>query len=120
MRLPASTWKGRTSPRNTARAAHIRASSPRRPRLTISSGGRTRPADTSAVTLAPEVPGALPLIEYLRANGIRVGIGHTAASADIIRDAIKAGATLSTHLGNGAAQMIPGTQISLEQRLPTK
>ena len=59
------------------------------------------------VTLAPEVPGALPLIEYLRANGIRVGIGHTAASADIIRDAIKAGATLSTHLGNGAAQMIP-------------
>lgn len=59
------------------------------------------------VTLAPEVPGALPLIEYLRANGIRVGIGHTAASAETIRDAIKAGATLSTHLGNGAAQMIP-------------
>ena len=27
--------------------------------------------------------------------------------AEIIRDAIKAGATLSTHLGNGAAQMIP-------------
>jgi N-acetylglucosamine-6-phosphate deacetylase len=59
------------------------------------------------VTLAPEVPGTLPLIEYLRTNGIRVAIGHTAASADIIRDAIKAGATLSTHLGNGAAQMIP-------------
>ena len=59
------------------------------------------------VTLAPEVPGALPLIEYLRANGVRVAIGHTAASADVIRDAIKAGATLSTHLGNGAANMIP-------------
>jgi N-acetylglucosamine-6-phosphate deacetylase len=59
------------------------------------------------VSLAPEVPGALPLIEYLCANGIRVGIGHTAAPADVIRDAIKAGATLSTHLGNGAAQMIP-------------
>jgi N-acetylglucosamine-6-phosphate deacetylase len=59
------------------------------------------------VTLAPEVPGALPLIEYLRADGIRVAIGHTAASADVIRDAIKAGATLSTHLGNGAANMIP-------------
>lgn len=59
------------------------------------------------VTLAPEVPGTLALIEYLRANGVRVGIGHTGASAEVIRDAIKAGATLSTHLGNGSAQMLP-------------
>jgi N-acetylglucosamine-6-phosphate deacetylase len=59
------------------------------------------------VTLAPEVPGALPLIEYLRANGIHVAIGHTAAPAEIVRDAVKAGATLSTHLGNGCANMIP-------------
>jgi len=59
------------------------------------------------VSLAPEVPGALALIEYLRGNDIRVAIGHTAAAAEVIRDAIKAGATLSTHLGNGAAQMIP-------------
>ncbi len=36
-----------------------------------------------------------------------MAIGHTAASAEVIRDAIKAGATLSTHLGNGAANMIP-------------
>jgi N-acetylglucosamine-6-phosphate deacetylase len=59
------------------------------------------------VTLAPEVPGALALIEYLRANGVRVAIGHTAASAETIRDAVKAGATLSTHLGNGCANMLP-------------
>ena len=59
------------------------------------------------VTLAPEVPGALPLIDHLRASGIRVAIGHTAASAELIRDAVKAGATLSTHLGNGCANMIP-------------
>jgi N-acetylglucosamine-6-phosphate deacetylase len=59
------------------------------------------------VTLAPEVPGTLPLIEYLRANGVRAAIGHTAASAELIRDAVKAGATLSTHLGNGCANMIP-------------
>ena len=59
------------------------------------------------VSLAPEVPGAIPLIEYLRASGILVAIGHTAAPAEIIRVAVKAGATLSTHLGNGAAQMIP-------------
>jgi len=59
------------------------------------------------VTLAPEVPGTMALIEHLRANDIRVAIGHTAASPELIRDAIKVGATLSTHLGNGCANMIP-------------
>ena len=33
------------------------------------------------VTLAPEVPGAMPLIEHLVSSGVRVAIGHTAASA---------------------------------------
>ncbi len=59
------------------------------------------------VTLAPEVPGALRLVEYLRARGVRVGLGHTAASPEQIRDAVRAGATLSTHLGNGCANLIP-------------
>ena len=59
------------------------------------------------VTLAPEAEGALMLIEYLVRSGIRVAIGHTAASAGQIRDAIKAGATLSTHLGNGCASLLP-------------
>jgi N-acetylglucosamine-6-phosphate deacetylase len=59
------------------------------------------------VTLAPEVPGALQLIEYLAESNIRVAIGHTGASADQIHDAIRAGATLSTHLGNGCAQFLP-------------
>lgn len=58
------------------------------------------------VTLAPEVSGALPLIEYLVSQGVRVAIGHTAATAEQIRDAIRAGATLSTHLGNGCAQQL--------------
>lgn len=53
------------------------------------------------VTLAPEVPGALPLIEYLVAANITVAIGHSAADADHIADAVAAGATHSTHLGNG-------------------
>jgi N-acetylglucosamine-6-phosphate deacetylase len=59
------------------------------------------------VTVAPEVPGVLPLIEYLRSQGIVVSIGHTAASPEQIRAGIRAGATLSTHLGNGCAQMLP-------------
>ena len=59
------------------------------------------------VTLAPEVNGALALIEHLVANGVRVAIGHTAATPAQIGDAIRAGATLATHLGNGCAQMLP-------------
>lgn len=59
------------------------------------------------VTLAPEVPGALQLIEYLAESNIRVAIGHTAASAEQIHGAVKAGATLSTHLGNGCAPNLP-------------
>ena len=59
------------------------------------------------VTLAPEVDGALPLIEHLAASGVRVAIGHTAASPQRIADAIAAGATLATHLGNGCAAMLP-------------
>lgn len=59
------------------------------------------------VTLAPEVPGVLQLIEYLVAHGVRVAIGHTAAMPEQIREAVTAGATLSTHLGNGCAQYLP-------------
>lgn len=59
------------------------------------------------VTLAPEVPGVLPLIEQLASDGVRVAIGHTAATPAQVRDAISAGATMSTHLGNGCAQMLP-------------
>ncbi|MEI2722219.1 MAG: amidohydrolase family protein [Verrucomicrobiota bacterium] len=59
------------------------------------------------VTLAPEVDGAMPLIEHLVASEIRVAIGHTAAEPQQIRDAIRAGATLSTHLGNGCARVLP-------------
>jgi N-acetylglucosamine-6-phosphate deacetylase len=59
------------------------------------------------VTLAPEVPHALMLIEYLVAQNIKVAIGHTAATPPQIQDGIHAGATLSTHLGNGCANLLP-------------
>ena len=57
------------------------------------------------VTLAPEAPGATALVEYLVAHDVRVAIGHTAASGDQIAEAVRAGASLSTHLGNGCAAM---------------
>jgi N-acetylglucosamine-6-phosphate deacetylase len=53
------------------------------------------------VTLAPERPGAIPFIERLVKDGIVVAIGHTAATGRQIRDAVAAGARVSTHLGNG-------------------
>jgi N-acetylglucosamine-6-phosphate deacetylase len=59
------------------------------------------------VTLAPELPGALAFIEKLAASGVVVSIGHTAATSEQVRDAIKAGARLSTHLGNGAHAVLP-------------
>ncbi len=59
------------------------------------------------VTVAPEVPGAVPLIEYLVANKVRAAIGHTGANGAQIAEAMKAGATMSTHLGNGCANMLP-------------
>jgi N-acetylglucosamine-6-phosphate deacetylase len=59
------------------------------------------------VTLAPESPGALELIEHLVETGVKVAIGHTAASPEQIRDAVSAGATLATHLGNGCAALLP-------------
>ncbi|HLK70017.1 MAG TPA: amidohydrolase family protein [Bryobacteraceae bacterium] len=54
------------------------------------------------VTLSPEWPGAPAFIEKVAAAGAVVAIGHTQASAGQIADAVGAGATLSTHLGNGA------------------
>jgi N-acetylglucosamine-6-phosphate deacetylase len=54
------------------------------------------------LTLAPEAAGSMAVIEHLAAIGIVVAIGHTNASQQQIRDAINAGATMSTHLGNGS------------------
>ena len=59
------------------------------------------------LTLAPESPGALPLIEYAAGSGVRVAIAHSNASTAQIADAVAAGATLSTHLGNGCPAILP-------------
>ena len=58
------------------------------------------------LTLAPETEGAIALIEKLTASGVVVAIGHTSAKYQQIQDAIRSGATMSTHLGNGAHAQI--------------
>ncbi len=59
------------------------------------------------LTLAPEVPGAIAVIEAAVAAGVRVALAHTNASTREIADAVSAGATLSTHLGNGCPAVLP-------------
>ena len=56
------------------------------------------------VTLAPEISGALALARVLSAAGRIVALGHTAAGFQEVAAAVTAGATLSTHLGNGMPQ----------------
>src|SRR5262249_6132555 len=59
------------------------------------------------VTLAPEHDSAPTFIEMLTAAGVVVALGHTAATGVRIRDAVRAGARLSTHLGNGCHAQLP-------------
>lgn len=58
------------------------------------------------VTVAPEWPAAARYIEAIMAEGVVAAIGHTAATSAQIADAVAAGATISTHLGNGAHAML--------------
>ena len=59
------------------------------------------------LTLSPEWPQSSELIRHCVAQQVRVAIGHTSASAAQIHDAVLAGASLSTHLGNGAHLQLP-------------
>lgn len=52
------------------------------------------------VTLAPELPGALDLILRLSRQGVRVGMGHTAATYSEARQGFEFGITHATHTFN--------------------
>lgn len=56
------------------------------------------------VTLAPEVEGGMALIAELKRSGRIAAIGHSAVDFAQAEAAAQAGATLSTHLGNGMPQ----------------
>jgi len=55
------------------------------------------------ITVAPEMEGAIPFIGLCNEKGVVVSLGHHNGTADIIDQAVEAGASLSTHLGNGCA-----------------
>lgn len=53
------------------------------------------------VTIAPELPGAIAAIELLVSRGVVAAVGHTDATYDQTVAAVRAGATVATHLCNG-------------------
>ncbi len=64
-------------------------------RMLDAAGGAAR-----VLSLAPEMEGALAVLEYARSRGLRVGIGHSNATAEEAERAIAAGATIAIHLYN--------------------
>ena len=67
------------------------------------------------VTIAPELPGAIDLIRWLRGRDVAVSLGHSAATVAEARAGYEAGATSTTHLFNamsGIAHRAPGLALA--------
>ena len=69
------------------------------------------------VTISPELPGAIELIQYLVANGIVVSLGHTNANREQAIAGFNAGAKTVTHLFNAMPKPpLDGTaQVAIER-----
>lgn len=61
---------------------------------------RRHRAEVATLTMAPEIPGGEALLAALIADGIRVSLGHSAATFEQAEDAFRAGARGATHLFN--------------------
>ena len=58
------------------------------------------------ITMSPELDGSMDFIKNCVAANVMVSIGHSNASTEQINKAVESGAWLSTHLGNGCANLI--------------
>jgi N-acetylglucosamine-6-phosphate deacetylase len=66
-------------------------------------------------TVAPDIPGGLELIGWLRERGVRVSIGHSAADLPTALAGYDAGGTTTTHLFNamtGIEHRAPGVAVA--------
>jgi N-acetylglucosamine-6-phosphate deacetylase len=68
--------------------------------------GWRRRADVVAVTIAPELPGALDMVKGLAGDGVLVSLGHSDATAHEAALAFDAGARTVTHLFNAMSPML--------------
>ena len=66
------------------------------------------------ITIAPELDGALEVIEYLAKSGVIAAIGHSQSDAATAQAAIDRGASVVTHFNNAMPKVIdgPGTMSS--------
>jgi N-acetylglucosamine-6-phosphate deacetylase len=77
-----------------------------------------RRADVVAVTLAPELPGALGVVKTLATDGVLVSLGHSDATAYEAHAAFNAGARAVTHLFNAMSPLhhrepgLPGAALA--------
>lgn len=58
------------------------------------------------ITIGAEAEGAVDLIKHAVSCGVTVALGHTGATKEQIERAVDAGASVSTHLGNGIFQSL--------------
>ena len=66
------------------------------------------------ITIAPELDGALEVIEYLAKSGVIAAIGHSQSDAATAQAAIDHGASVVTHFNNAMPKVVdgPGTMSS--------
>jgi len=77
------------------------------------------PNEPILLTLSPERAGAVEAIQAAVNLKFRVSLGHTDASAEILAQAVEAGATGFTHLGNGCPQTLDRHDNILVRALDT-
>ncbi|MFD4407691.1 N-acetylglucosamine-6-phosphate deacetylase [Nocardia sp. NPDC058499] len=73
----------------------------------------------TTVTLAPELPGGLDAVRRIANAGVRVALGHTAATYEQTVAAVAAGASIGTHVFNAMRPIHhrePGPAVALMER----
>ena len=57
------------------------------------------------ITIAPELPGSLEAMKYLKSHGVVVAMGHTNATKDLIESGINSGSEVMTHFNNAMPKL---------------